>query len=289
MTMQRLSISGQTVAEVQVEHIELRRLIGAYELIVRIQGSSVIDPGASHWIMLHGAQMYMWVQGKPKQSLGIARPDRPERIATSDTSLTVSAELKLTLQPHQIAAIEDYCDAQDLHFDIVVVGSGNGPALRGQFTPTVDQLSKEIARSEWIRKLRDAGALDIVVIEVPMPVAEPPEKLRALVDHLRRAQKMFLDGNYPECVAHCRDVMDLVDKTKGAVQHYAEALKKLSIAEDRKAMLKAEREIALLAAVRHYTHLAHHSDNPSEYITPSEAKMILALSATLVARKFHDV
>ena len=285
-----LTVNSEAVADVQVEQVVLRRLIGAYELLLAIQGTTYAKPNNPCWLALHGAQVCISPVGGPRMALGMARPDRPERIQQSTNQVRVSAELKIVLQPRQVMAIEDLCNAQDMQFDLVLIGEGGGNVPGDHRFRTNDTLSKQLPRSAWINQLRDARALDIVVVEVPMPVADPSPEQRKIVDHLKRAEKMALDGNYPECVAHCRDVMDAVDSSPSAIQRYTQALKKLNEPDGRKNMSKEDREIAILAAVRNYTHLAHHQGGSggTEYFTRSEAQLIFTLSATLVARRFSS-
>jgi hypothetical protein len=142
--------------------------------------------------------------------------------------------------------------------------------------PVQETLSVSIPKSDWASKLRQAGALDILFLEIPMPVAGGSVPQTRAVEHLRAAQRHFVDGNYRACIAECREVLDALGATTGA-------LKALS-SDQREGMDKAQREAAMMAAIRHYTHPAHHSATlPLQTgFTRSEAKFLLQLTAACV-------
>ncbi len=284
MTM--LTVVSQGVAELEIKNISLQPLLGAYELSLGLVGKAFNNVPEQYWFTLTGAHVSLSSATGLKKRLGIAHASQIARTHAGNYGANVSVEMKLTLQPLQITAIEDLCHDQDMTFELSVIGEGGGgPQGRSHLYET---FSKMVPRSAWVEQLRSAAALDVLLFEIPMPVADPPPELRAMIGFLRRAQKMFLEGNYPECVAHCRDVMDAIEADPALAKKHVETLKKLVTKDDRENMNRDEREFVIVSAVRNYTHLAHHAGDPAGtgHFTRNEAKQVLTLSAALVAYTF---
>ncbi|HEY4942389.1 MAG TPA: hypothetical protein VII56_13260 [Rhizomicrobium sp.] len=284
MTM--LTVVSQGVAELEIKNISLQPLLGAYELSLGLIGKALNNVSELYWFTLTGAHVSLSSVAGIKKRLGIATAGQIFRTHAGGYGAHVSVEFKLTLQPHQITAMEDLCHDQDMTFELSVIGEGGGgPQGRSHLYET---FSKMVPRSAWVEQLRSAAALDILLFEVPMPVSDPPPEQRAMIGSLRRAQKMFLEGNYPECVQRCRDVMDAIEADPVLANKHIETMKKLITSEDRRNMTREEREFVIISAVRNYTHLAHHPGDPEGpgYFTRNEAKQALTLSAALVARAF---
>ena len=283
-----ITVLSRKVADVRVDNIALRPTLGGYELLCTISGTTlqpITSAGQTpYWFTIFGALINVGSTSGLKRLLTIARPDRPFRMQQEkERQLRIGFELKAILSPHQVAAIEDFCHEQELRFELVVSGEGGVPTQTEKRDSIFDTWSITVPRSRWTEQLRSAGALDILLIEVPMPVGDVPPEWRASAEHLKRAQRMFVEGNYSECVSRCRAVLDLVANHPITKQKWTEALKMLD--KERELMSKEQREIAILAAVRNYTHLAHHPDDApgSDQFLRSEAKLLLTLTASAIA------
>ncbi len=258
-----VTANQRLVADVRLERLDLQPLLGAYELLLVITGAMRQPVPSAHqspyWFDLWSALVSIDAAGGHRKRLGIARAMRPYRfVQSTEQALQVDMELRLTLQPAQVLAIEEFCHEQPMRLVLQPFGEGGDVQAPRTHGPITDQWSLDVPRSVWIDRLRTAGVLDIVSIEVPLPAIDPPEAWRDIVVHLRRAQKHWLEGNYLECVSACRLVMDATDGNAASVQRGVEALKKLAVPADRQAMNLEERQIAILSAVRNFTHLAHH-------------------------------
>lgn len=73
-----------------------------------------------------------------------------------------------------------------------------------------------VAQSDWLQRLRAAGARDVVLLQVPLPMTEvATETANEMAGHLRRAEAHFGDGDYTACVGACRLAIDALGKTLG--------------------------------------------------------------------------
>ena len=95
---------------------------------------------------------------------------------------------------------------------------------------------------------------------------------------LRHAEEECRNGDYGGCIASCRIVIDEVGKLWG--MNWPKML------ELTRGKSKAEREEALFAVVRHYTHGAHHApgDGGASGYTRREAELILNVTAAATAQ-----
>jgi hypothetical protein len=142
------------------------------------------------------------------------------------------------------------------------------------------EFSIHTPKSEWITRLKTAGFMDILLLEVPFPISGVPEHLETVQHALEEAQRHFMSAEYTACVASCRTAVQelghyMFDDPKwsdGALKH---------LNDDAKSMAKDDREKALFAVIRHYTHQAHHGNGEggARYYTRSEARMILQMAA----------
>ena len=137
-----------------------------------------------------------------------------------------------------------------------------------------------VSRSDWIERLSRSGARDILLVEVPLPFRR--EDGRSSAAALREAEKRYGYGDYRGCVQACRDaVQELGEEKYGTKSWSDDALKQLG--NGPRGMDKEERQRAFWAAVRHYTHLAHHSEGEGgeRNYSRAEAQMMLVVRATI--------
>ena len=219
-------------------------------------------------------------EGEP-QALGFARPEAAFEINCKPFKSTATPNLHLHLQPAQLAALEALRGTGDLVFELLALGIGtdeNGDQhVQGDWRISV-------ARSDWIKKLRDAGARNVMLLEIPLPLESIADEWHEITAGLQRAEAQYRNGDYHSCIGSCRTVMqELGLQRYGDGKWASEFLEQL--ASDRKGMSKSQREGALFAVLRHYTHQAHHG--PSEGGVPAytraEAQFVLSLTAAAVA------
>jgi hypothetical protein len=138
-------------------------------------------------------------------------------------------------------------------------------------TPIQEEFHHRVPKSEWVKQLHQAGAINIQLLEVPVPIAGLTENQRRASDLLQAAQVHFAEGNYKSCIGDCREILEMISKSELAI------LKLLST-DQNKGMTKGQREAAIFAVIRHYTHLAHHGAGVGEEaFSRSDAKFLLHL------------
>lgn len=277
-----LSINSHLIADVRVQGITLRSVLGAYELVFALSISIHRVREVPRHAAIMGARVHLTRPGEQRQEIGFARPEQPMRVVQHDHPYSQTPTLVLPLQPGQLNAIEDFRDAADLDFELTVAGAGQEGDRDGQIG---DTWRIHVPRSDWVKKLNDAGALNVLLLEVPLAIGSSSEAWTAIGDSLRRAEKQFSEGDYHACVASCRTIVqDLGALRFGGKDWSTPLLKRL--ANDRAGMTKEERESAIWGSLRHYTHQAHHGDSEGGelYYTRAEAKLVLALTASFIAQ-----
>ena len=277
-----LTIDSRVFADAQIQGINLHPVVGAYELRFGLLISVGGAPEAERCrVVIDGARVRMNTCGSDRDDLGFARPDRQIEIVTLPHQHRTAATLSLPLQPGQLVAIEKSRGAGDLQFEVDVMGVGidkRGPS------PVQEALRRGVPRSEWIEKLRAARARDTLLLEVPLPFPERLDRWQNISDELMRAESRFRNGDYHACVSACRVIVDeLGCQVFGQVDWVSPSLDRLS--SDRGGMSKNERERAMLATLRHYTHQAHHGHSEGGEVSYSraDAQHILILVASFVA------
>jgi hypothetical protein len=256
----------------------LRELVGSFELILVFNG--IVNPidQVAHWIIVHSGRVRAQTKFGAKE-LGTAFPILPVEIRQQNYPSRFNIELMVTLLPSQLAALEALRDGGDLNMQVTVSGiSGQGDEQNQ--APERQELQVQIAKSTWVAALRGANAVDILLLEIPMPVLGATKQQRAIAEHIRRAQSHFVGGHYTECVAECRKVVEQLE------HHGAPSVWPLLHNKDsREAMSKDDRERAILATAKHYAHLSAHSEAMGGTLdySRSDAKFLLAILAVIAA------
>ena len=278
-----LTVAGWQIAEPRVQGMTLRPMVGGFELVfglrVEIRGSGNAVGRAS----VAGARITVRPDGGEAQALGFARPERPFDITSASDAVTASHDLHLHLQPSHVAALEALRGTGDLSFEFEATGTGshgNGEQ------PLLGDWRHRVSRSDWIAQLRSAGARDVLLLEVPVPLNGGGKGWRSMAEALQRAEEQYRSGDYHGCIGSCRTAMEeLGIRRHGGKGWAGKALAPLVPRSTREEMDKAAREAALHATLRHYTHLAHHgpSQGGAPTFTRAEAQLVLSLTAAAAA------
>lgn len=283
--MQHLRLSGRAVAEGEVSWLSLRPALGGYELRFGLGLRVYARDGQSLWFAFSGAQV-MVEANNAKASLGICRTDHIFRAKQADNELPANVEMRLFLSPYQIEAIEQHCREGDMAFELTVIGEGGITQTLTRW-PLTETLAKRVARSEWINHMRGVGAMDILLLEIPVPVVGAAAEQKEIIRQLRHAQSLYKQGHYTDCVGTCRKVMEELGKLYSRDKKWsAQALDRYQ--KDREGMTKEERELAMQAALFHYTCAGSHAEarGGSTNFDRDEARMTLTVTATFVGRLF---
>ncbi|MYF29884.1 MAG: hypothetical protein F4169_13705 [Gammaproteobacteria bacterium] len=282
-----IDVGLRNVAEVRIQGVTLRSTVGGYEIVFGLMVNILADEISSQasQASIIGAQVSVaGREGVPETKLGFARPEGPFDIVTRSHRAKSTPSLHLYLQPAQIAALEALRDRGDLTFRLLLTGTG---WEKKQTHRVDDEISHPVSQSDWIKKLREAGARDVMLLEVPLTLRNVSEEWESVAAGLRLAEEQFLNGNYLGCVDTCRTAMQELGSVFFQDKDWADkALAPLASHSDRAKMLKLEREKALFANVRHYTSLAHHGPSEGGELSyaRTEAQFLLTLTAAAVAR-----
>lgn len=279
-----LSISHSTLADCRIQSINIRPLLGAYELCIGMMFDIRPATANSRGGYLIGGRVSVQGEGGVRD-LGFAHPDTPCRIEPKQgfpTSATPSFSLPLSNE--QIAALETFRNGGDLGFTIQL--RGEAQAENG-VESLYDDPALQVPSSKWIQLLNQAGATNTVLLEVPLPVGELSDEWDRISRSFRRAQNHFAQGDYRSAISQCREITEELGHMRYDTHGWVTpSLKNLAAKETREGMTAEEREAALWAAIQHYTHLSHHSESKfgEDSYTRSEAQQILTLTASIIAR-----
>ena len=278
-----LTVGSRELADLRVRGVSLLPTVGGYEIAIGLDLTVNADNDASaapRRAAIIGARISVSGGEGQTHRLGFARPEEPFAITSKPFTSRVTHSHRFHLHPSQLSALETLRGTEDLTFDLLVIGTG----VDGQHEHQVQDNSQvSVPRSEWIDMLRDAGARDIMLLEVPLPLASPSDDSDEVRIALLKAEGQFRTGDYTGCIASCRTVIqEAGQRGHGQRQWAPKALDRL--AGDRKAMTKSDRESALWAILRHYAHLAHHGTGEGGVpdFTRADAQFVFRLTVAAV-------
>jgi hypothetical protein len=280
--MKMLSAGVQGVVNVEITQVSLTALLGGFDLAFWVQGQATTPPGP-YWLAAHSAEVQVGGATGPLSRLGVARPAAPVRERTGTTALPVHWTFQLAVTAHQLTAIEDLRNAGDLQFKLVITGEGGPIDFPDRIDRVHDELHRPLGQSDWILLLAGAKAMDILLLEIPMPFVEPSAAHREIADALGRAQHLFAEGRFPESVLNCRKAIEALAALEGRGKDWSSDAFN-SLKPPRNDMTKDQRELALEASLLHFTHLGAHL--PAAEISRRDARLAIALTASVLAFRF---
>ncbi|MEX2576471.1 MAG: hypothetical protein WD382_07480 [Halofilum sp. (in: g-proteobacteria)] len=183
---------------------------------------------------------------------------------------------RVPITSKQIEHIERFRASRDLELELwffaeVEAASGRRDAR--------DAVNFKVPQSEWIRVLEECQFKRTLLyeFEAPDPNASGDEDINALVD---AAQADLHAGRYDECVAKCRQLIEIAQGTSSTHQRVQSAGDRFCDASSRRNMDRRERILFLWAAMRHVTHMSHHG-RPAGF-SRDEAKAVLGTVVSLL-------
>ena len=278
-----LTVGSWNIADVRVQGVTLRPVIGGFELVFGLDLAVNAHAGDGvRRVSIVGARVTVRPGEDEPQVLGFARPEGPLEVICRSSSSRATPTLHLPVQPGQIAALEALRGTGDL--DFAFLASGTGADEDGEQHVQGDW-RVGVSRSDWIEQLRSAGARNVMLLEVPLPLGGDSGHWQDFETALRRAEELYRSGDYHGCIGACRTAVEELGLRRYGNGRWADkALDRLA-SSDRKKMSKDEREAALCAVLRHYTHQAHHG--PGEGGVPAyartEAQFVLSVTAAAAA------
>ena len=276
-----MAISGRVCADVAFASLDLQPVLCGYELVFALKVSVNGGDASGCGVSIAGAEIKVGAAGGRSVRCGFARPDGVFELRQRKFSTSSGVGVVLPMGPGQVAALEALRGTGDLDFEMVLAGRLD----EGEDTYNVtDTIHHREPRSNWIELLRQAGARDVLLIEVALPFHNRTDDAHGFWAELRRAEERFRHGDYQGCIAGCRAALEELGQRKyGTDEWAAKWLNRL--ASDRRSMSEAEREGAVWSAVRHYAHQAHHGETEGGVAAYSrcQAQWVLAATAAFAA------
>lgn len=222
--------------------------------------------------------------GAPPQFLGHAIPEVAWCTESREgIPFDVPLMYLLSIPAEQMLALEQLRQGRGLNFTIEVRGNAVSPPHGTR--QVHDTLQVGVPVSEWIRILREAAVADILLVGVSLPIASESTSMASSLELVRRAHELLLRGEYDSSVGMCRRALDSVWNGYGLAGAAGAARKALATMDDRKAMTKRDRQLALGEAIRNFTHPAHHvgeSGDP-EIFSKLDAALAVGCTAAIVS------
>ena len=200
-----LTVGSWQIADPRVQGVTLRPMVGGFELVFGLRVPIRAVENVVRRVSVAGARVTVRSDDGDLHNLGFARPETPFYISSTSGGSTESHDLYLYLQPGQLAALDALRGTDDLSFEFAACGTGsnkNGPAY------VVGDWRHRVSRSDWIGQLRAAGARDVLLLEVPLPLSDAAGRWRLVAASLQRAEEQYRNGDYHSCVGSCRTAIE---------------------------------------------------------------------------------
>jgi hypothetical protein len=249
-----LAVSHFGLADIRADAVELRRELNSFALLFRISGKAVVAEG-DVWADIRGARLTVAGEGGHQHGFGLAIADQPVRIRRNGGAIFV--EFRRSLAQADLEAIEGIRSGHSLTFGLSIFGDGATAGGSSERLPVQDTLSLTVARSDWIAMLNAVKARNILLVEIPVPLLDPPSDWLEIKRMIDRAQLLFLEAHYTESVLCCRKALEAAAKQLGWPENWAPQALDRGM-RDRRAMTAAEREQFVLAAIHHFSNLSSH-------------------------------
>lgn len=276
-----LSYSGYSVADINVTGLFGRTGIGVSLLCFSV--SFRVPRTAPEGIRIRSLQLRIFAEADPggiPAFMGFAEPEVPFELTTKPGEDQRTLIFELSVTQSQLFALEKLRGRHGLHFRFKFSVLADGP--KGVW-PQQDEISYRVNLSDWARVLGELHGPEYLVIGVETPRCNKDHALAEAVGRIQSAHGYLVVGRFDAVISECRMAIESAVLAAGERAAVSSAVERLK--SDKREMTKLDREFALVEAVRHYTHLAHHVDQQgsAEYYSKDDANMLLATAASLVA------
>ena len=280
------AVDGRILAEIKVQNIVLAPVLGAYELRIPLD-ISILPNTEQYEIQLLGARTTVNGNGG-REEVGVVRPDFVEIYKTFDFVNRQTPTLICPMSSAQVSALEKVRDAGDLNWDLQFHFSITGGGQSNISQANEKFVSKQ---SAWIDELRRAKFTDSLLIEIPFPIHDVPDRLKTVRKCLEGAQRQFLNGEYTACVASLRTTVHELGHHQLGHAEWPKTIAGPIRKKPSREQTKADRETLILDSFRHYSHLAHHgpSEGGETAFSRAEAEIALQIAAALVRQRVYSM
>lgn len=279
-----LNYGNRVIGEIRPDGLHGHAGLGMSQL--RFSLSWNIHPRQDHLFRIFSTSI--WVSARPEgesqwHMLGHAMPetawsDECREGAPFDRLLLY----RLTLPDPQLLAVEHARKGRAMWFQLEARGHVHGPDGILSLDSTV---TLQVNASDWARVLKEANAVEVLLVGVHLPVAGSDGEAQAPIGLVRKANEHLLQGNYDDAVAQCRRAIESLWKATKLKNHAKDARTRFAKMPEREAMTKLDRELALGEALLNFTHPAHHvnADAEPEVFSRLDAALAVAATAGLVS------
>ncbi|MDP1610663.1 MAG: hypothetical protein Q8M11_06370 [Sulfuritalea sp.] len=277
-----LTYCSRIVADTRVLGVHGAPGIGVYRLRFSIEFSIPNWSDVSEKVTVSNlwADVFAGIVSGELKFLGQAGPESPLFLEPNKYAQKSSLLFQLDLSESQIFALETLRNGGGLRFKFILMGYADGNLDR---IAVRDELQCDVTLSDWARVLKEIGYCDVLIIGLELPGNHIGNALVPARDLVTKAHADLIAGRYDDVVARCRKALDSVqtvlnekDTTNLAVERFNKGPRRL--------MTKLERELLVVEAVRHYSHLAHHvdEDGDPEWYSRSDATFLLAMAVAVL-------
>lgn len=272
---------GYEIGETRIQNWNIIPTPIGFELALPVRTEIKNYISEEHYAEFVNAYVYCSKEQNKKARLGIGAFERPIYVRHSKSD---SASLLLRITHSELGKLDDWRQNSDLTIELHASAVGfdgfqwSGADLHAQIY---------IARSSWIDCLTRLGFFRTVYSELPVSEPYGDPTLSTPITKLENAQRNIAAGEYNAAIRDCRVVLEVCGTVVFGQKKWADqAFKPFQDQNLRKEMSVDDRERAIFAACRHYTHAFAHEED--EDIAPDasyeEAKMLVTLAATAVYR-----
>lgn len=222
--------------------------------------------------------------------LGIASAVPTDRIETYSDDGEGCVILNLDISGQQLEALEKIRNGGELSFSGRLRAEMFMPS-EGKVSYGTDHIRFSPNQKEWIDNLKRVGYSEIALFEIPTFVPDELPGWKIPLELLNKAREHHLEGEYKDCIATCREILEFVSKTRGEEGQLQVVNKAYRGNQDaRKAMNKGDRELAFRSAIQHFTNLAHHvkDDLTTTVFTRHDSMLILSMTAAFLSKYSYE-
>lgn len=212
-----------------------------------------------------------------QRMLGFAIPEAAQPIHISPHNNKLQIGFRMPLIPNQMEAIESARQGSGIKLSIMLIGEV-GQGL--EKNPIQQYGTVDIPQQQWVEALEKMEYRKTLLFEMCLP--DSLNEHGELVPLIHKAMHHMYRGNYDECVAECRKLLEaypIIDDDSGLLKNAKSKYK--GTRDERESMNLAERFSVLRDALKHSTHLSHHH-NPGDGYSRDHARVILGMVVAML-------
>lgn len=222
--------------------------------------------------------------------LGVAHCHQQRFFRVHEYSSQEGRLFELVLAEGQLAALEAIRGAGGITFKFELYARTEG--TRGP-EPAQAELTHTCNLSDWTKLLHEMGAAEYLCVPLLLPALNSDDTHAPAIEHVRRAQKFMLQGEYRAAVASCRESLELLSRLHDAASGEDGLLASNAVMTayrtNRTEMTRAQRLVFLRMAAYHLANLGHHpSGKSADVLSRQDAALSIATCAGLISASMAE-